>query len=69
MRHLIIALLFCVGSSLSASELRLVLSIDPEELPEEESLAVKDFIRRIGGRENAILAVEMVEKTERAEPR
>jgi hypothetical protein len=55
--------------NLTAGELRLALSIDPDELPEEESLAIKDFIRRIGGRENAILAVEMLEETEEADPR
>jgi hypothetical protein len=35
------------------------------ELPEREALAVTDFIERIGGRENAILAVEMLEEVER----
>jgi hypothetical protein len=49
---------------LSADELRLVLSVDPDELPEEEALAVAYFIERIGGRENAIDAVELLEKLE-----
>lgn len=52
--------------NLPADQLRLTLSVDPEELPEWESLAVKDFIRRIGGRENAMAAVELLEEIERA---
>jgi hypothetical protein len=51
--------------NLPASELRLALSVDPTELPEEEGLAVEEFISRIGGRENAIRAVELLEKIER----
>jgi hypothetical protein len=51
--------------NLPASELRLALSVDPTELPEEEALAVEDFISRIGGRENAMRAVELLEKIER----
>ena len=52
--------------NLPADQLRLTLSVDPEELPEWESLAVKDFIRRIGGRENAMAAVELLEEIEQA---
>jgi len=51
--------------NLPASELRLALSVAPEELPEEETLAVEDFIRRIGGRENAMRAIALLEKLER----
>jgi hypothetical protein len=47
---------------LPASELRFVLTINPEQLPQDEALAVRDFIERIGGRENAMLAVEMLEE-------
>jgi hypothetical protein len=53
--------------SLPADELRLAISVAPEELPEEESLAVKDFIRRIGGRENAMAAVKLLEEIERGD--
>ena len=52
--------------NLPADQLRLALSVTPAELPEEEALAVKDFIRRIGGRENAVAAVELLEEIERA---
>jgi len=52
--------------NLPTDQLRLTLSVAPEELPEWESLAVKDFIRRIGGRENAMAAVELLEEIERA---
>ena len=52
--------------NLPAAQLRLALSVAPAELFEEEALAVKDFIRRIGGRENAVVAVELLEEIERA---
>jgi len=50
--------------NLPATELRLALSVDPNELSEEEALAVEDFLRRIGGRENAMRAIELLEETE-----
>ena len=49
---------------LSVNELRLALSAEVDELPEREALAITDFIERIGGRENAMLAVEMLEEAE-----
>jgi hypothetical protein len=52
--------------NLPADQLRMALSVAPAELPEEEALAVEDFIRRIGGRENAVAAVELLEEIERA---
>ncbi len=52
--------------NLPADQLRLTLSVAMAELPEEEALAVEDFIRRIGGRENAVAAVELLEEIERA---
>jgi hypothetical protein len=52
--------------NLPADQLRLALSVAPAELPEEEALAVEEFIRRIGGRENAAAAVELLEEIERA---
>ena len=47
---------------LPAGELKFALSANVDELPEKEALAVKDFIERIGGRENAMMAVEMLEE-------
>jgi hypothetical protein len=40
------------------------LSIDPTELPFEEALAIEDFLDRIGGIENALMAVRMIESLE-----
>ena len=50
--------------TLPADQLRLALSVAPAELPEEEALAITNFIRRIGGRENATAAVELLEEIE-----
>jgi hypothetical protein len=52
--------------SLPADQIRAALSVDLDELPEEEAFAIQDFIQRIGGRENARLAVEMLEQIEQA---
>ena len=52
--------------SLPADQIRAALSVDLDELPEEEAFAIEDFIQRIGGRENAFLAVEMLEQLEQA---
>jgi len=52
--------------SLPADQIRAALSVDLDELPEEEAFAIQDFIQRIGGRENAFLAVEMLEEIEQA---
>ena len=51
--------------NLPADQLRTALSVRLDELPEEEALAVRDFIRRIGGRENAMAAVDLMEEMER----
>ena len=52
---------------LPASGLRVALTVNMDELPEQEALTIKDFIERIGGRENAMLAVEALEALERAQ--
>jgi hypothetical protein len=52
---------------LPASGLRVALTVNTDELPEEEALAIQDFIERIGGRENAMLAVEALEELERGQ--
>jgi hypothetical protein len=49
---------------LPANELRSVLSVDVDELPVGAAIVVTDFIQRIGGRENAMLAVELLEEIE-----
>jgi hypothetical protein len=49
---------------LPAEQIRAALSIDPTELPFEEALAIEDFLDRIGGIENALLAVRMLESLE-----
>jgi hypothetical protein len=49
---------------LPANELRSVLSVDVDELPVGAAIVVSDFIQRIGGRENAMLAVELLEEIE-----
>ena len=51
---------------LPTDQLRLAISTASDELPEEATLAVTDFICRIGGRENAMAAVELLEEIERA---
>jgi hypothetical protein len=51
--------------NLPADQLRMALSVNLYELPEEEALAVRDFIRRIGGRQNAMAAVDLMEEIER----
>ena len=51
----------------SVNLIRLALSVNVDELPEREALAITDFIERIGGRENAMLAVEMLEEVERGQ--
>jgi len=49
---------------LPAEQLRAALMVNLEELPAEEAYAIQDFIQRIGGRENALLAAEMLEELE-----
>ncbi len=45
---------------LPAEELLVALTTDPRDLLDEERFAVNDFIERIGGRENALLAAQML---------
>jgi uncharacterized protein (DUF2267 family) len=51
---------------LPADELRMALSVDPNDLPPHEARALRDFIARIGGEANAALAVELLEAIEQA---
>jgi len=50
---------------LPAVELKALLATDPDELPESVNGAIRDFVQRIGGIENAHLAVAMLEELER----
>lgn len=49
---------------LSARQLGSVLSFDADKLPTEAAIVVTDFIQRIGGIENAMLAVELLTEIE-----
>ena len=51
---------------LTAEEIRAALAADNSDLSEEDVIALQDFIRHIGGLENAQLAVEMLEQIDRA---
>jgi hypothetical protein len=46
--------------NLPADAILAVLTTDPRDLLDEERFAVNDFIERIGGRENALLAAQML---------
>ncbi len=50
---------------LPAVELKVLLEVDPGNLPESVNGAIRDFVQRIGGIENAQLAVQMLEELER----
>ncbi len=50
---------------LSAIELKALLEADPEGLPESVNGAIRDFVQRIGGLEDAHVAVRMLEELER----
>lgn len=52
---------------LPADELFALLTADPDGLLDEEWYAAKDFIQRIGGRENALLAAAMLRTLEQPE--
>jgi len=49
---------------LSAEQLKALLTIDPDDLPEQDASAVRDFVERIGGRPNALLAAQMLTEIE-----
>jgi hypothetical protein len=49
---------------LSCRELRAVLSFDPDELSDNEAGMLRDFLERIGGLENARIALRMLEHIE-----
>jgi hypothetical protein len=51
---------------LSAADLKAILSVDLDQLDDDEVLAIKDFVLRVGGVRNARLAVEMLNRMEDA---
>ncbi|HTU24793.1 MAG TPA: hypothetical protein VMF30_05320 [Pirellulales bacterium] len=51
---------------LSAADLRTILSTDLDQLSDDEVLAIKDFVMRVGGVRNARMAVEMLHRLEDA---
>lgn len=54
---------------LPVEKLQAVLATEPDDLDEELSLALRDFLDRIGGRENARLALKMLREIEARPPR
>ncbi len=52
---------------LPAAEIKALVEAAPEQLPGSVAAAVGDFVERIGGIENARLAVEMLEHLESPE--
>jgi hypothetical protein len=51
---------------LSAADLKAILSVDLDQLDDDEVLAIKDFVLRVGGVRNARMAVEMLNRLEDA---
>ena len=49
---------------LPAKQIKAALALDVDKLPDDEAWAIQDFIQRIGGKENAELAVKMLEEIE-----
>ena len=51
---------------LAADEIRDLLLEEGSELDERQAAALKDFIRDIGGMENALAAIAMLDELEKA---
>jgi hypothetical protein len=51
---------------MSSDEIRELLASDGKDLTELEAVALRDFIDRIGGIENAVLAVDFLDDLEKA---
>jgi hypothetical protein len=51
---------------LSASDMKAILSADLDQLDDDQVLAIKDFVIRVGGLKNARIAVEMLRQLEDA---
>jgi len=55
----------CPVDRLPAQQIRTLVETNPAQLPPAVAGAVREFLERIGGIENARLAVEMLESLER----
>ena len=51
---------------LAADEIRELLLVDGSELSEQQAAALKQFVQDIGGMENALAAVAMLDELEKA---
>jgi len=51
---------------MSSDEIRELLASDGKDLTELEAVALRDFIDRIGGIENAVLAIDFLDDLEKA---
>jgi len=51
---------------LSAAEIKAALASTGDDLTDEQVLAIREFVIRVGGVENARLAVDMLAELERA---
>jgi hypothetical protein len=51
---------------LSAGDMKSILSADLDQLDDDQVLAIKDFVIRVGGLRNARMAVEMLKELEQA---
>lgn len=51
---------------LAADEIRELLLMEGSEVDEEQAAAIKQFIEDIGGLENALAAVDMLDELEKA---
>ena len=51
---------------LAADEIRELLMLEGSELDEQQAAALKQFIQDIGGMENALAAVAMLDELEKA---
>lgn len=49
---------------LPAEQIKAALALDTGQLPEDRAWAIQDFLERIGGRENAMMAVETLGQLE-----
>jgi len=51
---------------MSSDEIRELLASDGKDLTELEAVALRDFIDRIGGIENVVLAIDFLDDLEKA---
>jgi hypothetical protein len=51
---------------MSAADMKAILSADLDQLDDDQVLAIKDFVIRVGGLRNARIAVEMLRQLEDA---